>query len=446
MILALVAHSAVFAQSDDTEFRRSRAFAITFKTTPSQRVAFREHRGHYWSIGPQFTELHRYLMAQDLPGPMYARFLNKPGAVPVDALRTEVGFFVPEGFRPDESFRSDTHPSELVACMMLEEPSANRSHDLARLRAWIRENGYVTSGPVTEIYHIQGGVKGRETWRTEVQLPIVRLRAPQGLAGATSPKTAVIAERPQVKVESDLPRVDASFSTEPARPTPSAKTRTKAAPPLPVDSPPDRPNSTIPRSAPAAKPPGPAAVPSAQLLLSAGRFEELAGALMPNRAGSHSGDGVWRGQVALRTVAVARGIVQMYADRTAWAGNLAETLMTRFDTFVKHLPVDPRDQAIVTYDSQPESVVVAKRSIMRDLDRLLATVAGRAIDVDPGAHTFRFEAAGEPPIEQQLLVRVGEQNRPISVNFAPPEVEKPPVAKRQQGTQGKPRNLDPLAP
>ena len=86
--------------------------------------------------------------------------------------------------------------------------------------------------------------------------------------------------------------------------------------------------------------------------------------------------------MALRIVAVTRGIVQIYADRTDWAGNLAETMMTRFDTFIARLPIDPRDQAIVTYDSQPQSVMVEKQSIMRDLDRLLATVAGKAIDVD----------------------------------------------------------------
>ena len=121
---------------------------------------------------------------------------------------------------------------------------------------------------------------------------------------------------------------------------------------------------------------------SAQTLMNAGRFEELARALMPNQTGAYPVDGVWRGQVALRIVAVTRGIVQMYADRTDWAGNLAETMMTRFDTFIERLPIDPRDQAVVTYDSQPQSVVVEKQSIMRDLDRLLATVGGKAIDVD----------------------------------------------------------------
>ena len=73
---------------------------------------------------------------------------------------------------------------------------------------------------------------------------------------------------------------------------------------------------------------------------------------MPNQTGTHPVDGVWRGQVALRVVAVARGIMHMYSDRTDWARVLAEALMGRFDTFVQRLPVDPREQAIVTYESQ----------------------------------------------------------------------------------------------
>ena len=123
-------------------------------------------------------------------------------------------------------------------------------------------------------------------------------------------------------------------------------------------------------------------MPSAQTLMTSGRFEELAGALMPNQVGPHPQDGVWRGQVALRMVAVARGIMQMYSDRTDWAGVLAEALMERFDTFVERLPVDPREQAIVTYESQPQSVVAHKQAIMRDLDHLLASIAGRAVEVE----------------------------------------------------------------
>ena len=382
MIMALVAPCVVFARGDETTPQQAKTPTIALKTTPGERVAFRVHRGPYWSIGPQFTELYRYLTEHDLPGPMYARFLNEPGAVPIDALRTEIGFFVPDGFRPHESFRSDTHPPGFVAYMLFEEPSATRSHDLARLRRWIRKSGYMTSGPVTEIYHVYGGAGERETWRTEVQVPITVFQKPQGNAGATSSKIGATAESLPVEVESDLPKASRPSSAAPVRPTRSQESRTKTAPVSGTDSPSDRPSVTLPSSAPAPTRPEPAAVPSAQTFMNLGRFEELARTLMPKQAGSHPEDGVWRGQVVLRVVAVARGIVQMYSDNTDWAGVLAEALMGRFDTFVERLPVDPREQAIVTYESQPQSVVEQKQSIMRDLDRLLASIAGRAIEVE----------------------------------------------------------------
>lgn len=43
---------------------------------------------------------------------------------------------------------------------------------------------------------------------------------------------------------------------------------------------------------------------------------------------------------------------------------------------------------------------------------------GRAVALDPGAHTFRFELDGAPPSELRTLIREGEKNRPIEISFA----------------------------
>jgi hypothetical protein len=52
-----------------------------------------------------------------------------------------------------------------------------------------------------------------------------------------------------------------------------------------------------------------------------------------------------------------------------------------------------------------------------DGNLLVARITGGAIDVDPGEHRFRFELAGEAPIERTLVVREGEQRRRIEVAF-----------------------------
>lgn len=55
--------------------------------------------------------------------------------------------------------------------------------------------------------------------------------------------------------------------------------------------------------------------------------------------------------------------------------------------------------------------------ITQDLD-------GKAIAVDPGIHIFSVRTAGLPPVERQLLIREGERNRVVDVEFHSP----PPAA------------------
>jgi hypothetical protein len=60
---------------------------------------------------------------------------------------------------------------------------------------------------------------------------------------------------------------------------------------------------------------------------------------------------------------------------------------------------------------------------------LVEKLDGRAVDLDPGAHTFRFETQGSLPVTSQVLVREGEQARPIVATFAPvvPRLAPPPA-------------------
>jgi hypothetical protein len=74
---------------------------------------------------------------------------------------------------------------------------------------------------------------------------------------------------------------------------------------------------------------------------------------------------------------------------------------------------------------------------------------GSEIHVDPGQHVFRFTRAGAAPMEQTVLVREGEQHRPVSVIFATP-VPVPPkegsgLAPVRSGTEADMRPL-PAAP
>jgi hypothetical protein len=81
-------------------------------------------------------------------------------------------------------------------------------------------------------------------------------------------------------------------------------------------------------------------------------------------------------------------------------------------------------------DSQPTVVIAAQDPEGRDITDVRVSVDGallterlgaKAYDVDPGPHTFRFEAPGSPPHEEHLMLRVGEKNRRLSIRFGKPD-------------------------
>ncbi len=49
---------------------------------------------------------------------------------------------------------------------------------------------------------------------------------------------------------------------------------------------------------------------------------------------------------------------------------------------------------------------------------------GKPIELDPGVHTFKFELAPWPPVEQQILVAEGEKNRTVNVQFGKADDDK----------------------
>jgi hypothetical protein len=59
---------------------------------------------------------------------------------------------------------------------------------------------------------------------------------------------------------------------------------------------------------------------------------------------------------------------------------------------------------------------------------------GKAIEVDPGSHTFRFEARGATT-EQAVLIREGEKGRSISVTLGAPAAASPAAPVSQPTTQ-----------
>jgi hypothetical protein len=50
---------------------------------------------------------------------------------------------------------------------------------------------------------------------------------------------------------------------------------------------------------------------------------------------------------------------------------------------------------------------------------LTTALDGRAIAIDPGTHAFQFELSPYPPMKETVVVREGENDRIVSIDFTP---------------------------
>jgi hypothetical protein len=93
--------------------------------------------------------------------------------------------------------------------------------------------------------------------------------------------------------------------------------------------------------------------------------------------------------------------------------------------------LDKRTPTVVFHvkDKTGQDLVAVK--ITGDGNPLTEQLDGRAITLDPGVHTFRFEAAGNEPLEQKIVLAEGERDRNITVSFGHPGGEQPiPTTKK----------------
>jgi len=79
-----------------------------------------------------------------------------------------------------------------------------------------------------------------------------------------------------------------------------------------------------------------------------------------------------------------------------------------------------RDMPTIVFAAKDQNRVdTAAVVVTLDGAMLLSELDGKAVAIDPGQHTVRFEHPGADPIEQQIVVREGEKDRVVEVSFAP---------------------------
>ncbi len=85
----------------------------------------------------------------------------------------------------------------------------------------------------------------------------------------------------------------------------------------------------------------------------------------------------------------------------------------------------------VVFGASAQGRDVTEMRVTVDGAAVAERVDGKPVALDPGEHRFRFERAGEPPVEQTLILRAGEKERLVSIRFgpeaAPPAAPIPPA-------------------
>jgi hypothetical protein len=85
---------------------------------------------------------------------------------------------------------------------------------------------------------------------------------------------------------------------------------------------------------------------------------------------------------------------------------------------------------VVTHDEHGQDVADVR--VLSDGVVIVTHVDGKPLPIDPGAHRLRFELTGHVPIEQNLIVHVGEKDREVRADFRLPSV----AVVASQPTQG----------
>lgn len=79
--------------------------------------------------------------------------------------------------------------------------------------------------------------------------------------------------------------------------------------------------------------------------------------------------------------------------------------------------IDASQPTVVISAHDDKGADLADVKVDVDNELLQAQLTGTSVAIDPGPHTLRFTRAGQPPIEQKVVIRVTEKNRIVKVDF-----------------------------
>ncbi len=365
---------------------------VGLKYTDPIRVAYLQHIGPYWMVGPIFRSVGQYMVDHDQAGDMFARYLDNPAEVAARSLRSEIGFVVEGDLQPESPFKVGWRERELVAFLVVDGPHVKTRRYHLMMYSWIEARGHKSVGPITEVYSDPFAKRTEpRTQRMEIQILLEESQAkhrppePRGLArtnvrhghaGEGSPPVTADPERAGVgrapetdaKEDSRVPAAGVTNAKEDSRVPAAGETDAR------VD-----PRTRAAADRPAPSPDAKRVVPIRRLIAQS-RFDRIAEQLMPQDDPIPRGLEIWFGQMVLRIGAAAKGIKRIYPGEDESVSAIAEALTRRYRVVSRHFNSDPLDQVVVRVDSATDPLAARKKAVMRELDGLLAGIALRTVD------------------------------------------------------------------
>jgi hypothetical protein len=97
-------------------------------------------------------------------------------------------------------------------------------------------------------------------------------------------------------------------------------------------------------------------------------------------------------------------------------------VLLRVDCVHWLLDLDQSSASVVINAKDDKGNDLIDVTVTVDGEVLVSKLDGKPLAVDPGAHLFRYEAAGFAPMEEHAVIHAAEKNRALSVRFGAPLV------------------------
>ena len=145
-----------------------------WKERLDQPYVFLEHRGDYRDLGDTMRRLlgTAELDGIEAGGPPFALFYDDPGKVPAAGLRSRACLPVNEAPKGSSALGFEVLPVAVVAYGQVHGAYDRVPQAYPVLFAYLRDQGWVQSGPIREIYLVNpAAVQTFDELVTEVQIP-----------------------------------------------------------------------------------------------------------------------------------------------------------------------------------------------------------------------------------------------------------------------------------